>query len=237
VGRRLTRKQIKQDEFLTLVDRLVHWMGGNWRQAAIGLGGAVVVALLWWGVGALLGARSHTAARQLAAAVAEYNAPVGAAAPADATVKFATDAERLNTAEAHFKKVASRYWLTEQAKVAKLYLARIAADRGDLDGAVRILGELAGRKKASPVVRLAMLDLITIRISQGTAAQLAADLEAMVAGHDPRLPRDVALFELARIREREGKLAEAVKLLRKLVEDFADSPYRYEAQQRLAALS
>jgi len=237
VGRRLTRKQIKQDEFITLVDRAVHWMGANWRQAAIGLGGAVGVALLWWGATALLAAREHAGDRSLQEALSVYTAPVGAAAPADAKVKFATDTERLNAAETAFKKVASRYWLTDQAKVAKLYLARIAAERGDLDGAARILAEVAGRRKASPVVRLAMLDLIGIRLAQGSASQLAGDLEAMAAGNDPRLPRDVALFQLARIREREGKPAEAAKLLRKLVDGFPDSPYRYEAQQRLASLS
>lgn len=237
MGRRLTRRQIKQDEFITLVDRAVHWMGENWRQAAIGLGGAVVVALVWWGTTAVLAARGHAADRALQEAATTYTAPVGAKAPADAKVKFATDTERLAAAETAFKKVASRYWLTDQAKVAKLYLARIAADRGDLDGAARILAEVASRKAASPVVRLAMLDLIGIRLAQGSASQLAADLEAMVAGTDPRLPRDVALFQLARIREREGKPAEAAKLWRKLVEGFPDSPYRYEAQQRLSSVS
>ncbi len=237
MGRRLTRKQIKKDEFLTFVDRAVRWMGENWRQAAIGLGGAAAVALLWWGITAALAARSQAADRALQAALATYRAPVGAAAPADAKVKFATDTERLSAAEAQLKKVASRYWLTEQGKVAKLYLARIAADRGDLDGAGRILAELVSRKKASAVVRLAMLDLIGIRLAQGSASQLAPDLEAMVAGSDPRLPRDVALFQLARIREREGQPAEAAKLWRKLVEGFPDSPYRYEAQQRLASVS
>lgn len=237
MGRRLTRKQIKKDEFLTFVDHMMHWMGSNWRQAAIGLGGAVGLAVLWWGLTAVVAARSGAAERQLAAALVEYNAPVGADAPSDAAVKFATDTERLSTAEEHLKKIASRYWLTDQAKIAKLYIARIAVDRGDLDGAARTLAEIAGRKKASPVVRLAMLDLISIRLAQGSASQLAGDLEAMIAGNDPRLPRDVALFQLARIRDREGQPDEAAKLLRKLVEGFPDSPYRYEAQQRLASIS
>ncbi len=237
MGRRLTRKQIKRDEFITFIDRAVHWLGGNWKQAGIGLGGAMVVVLLWWGVTTVLTSRSGGAASELTVAVSEYAAPVGQAAPADAKVKFATDTERLDTAEKHFKRIASRYWLTPQARVARLFLARIAADRGDLDGAIRLLGEIASKRKDDPVVRLAMLDLVRLRLARGGAAELTRDLEAMVAGKDPRLPRDVALFQLAIIWEREGKPDEATKLYRKLIEDFPDSPYRNEAQQRLSATS
>jgi TolA-binding protein len=57
----------------------------------------------------------------------------------------------------------------------------------------------------------------------------------MASGKDPRLPRDAALFQLARVWEREGKPEEASRLYRKLVEEFPDSPYRSEAQQHLAS--
>lgn len=237
MGRRLTRKQIKNDQFVTLIDRWAHWMGQNWRQAAIGLGGALVVALVYWGVSALVAGRTDAAATALAAAIETYAAPVGSAAPATATVKFATDTERLDAAEKAFKAVSSRYWLTSQARYAKLYLAHVAADRGDTAAAVRILGEIASRKTDNPLVRLATLDLIRLRVAKGEGQQLIPDLEAMVAGKDPRLPRDVAMYEMARMWEKEGKPAEALKLYRKLVDDFPESPYRNDAQQRLAAVS
>jgi TolA-binding protein len=235
VGRRLTRKQIKHDEFVTLVDRTVHWLTGNWRQAVIGLGGAAAVAVLWWGIGALLHGRSTAAADALAQALATYNAPVGSKAPADAKLKFATDAERLAAAEREFQEVASHYWLSTYRREARLYLARIAADRGDTTGAIRMLTALASRKSSDPVVRLAMLDLIHLRLAKGEGQGMVSELEAMVAGKDPRLPPDVALYQLAQVWEREGKFDEANKLYRKLVEDYPDSPYRADAQQRLAA--
>ncbi|MCJ7442104.1 MAG: hypothetical protein MUO25_11075, partial [Thermoanaerobaculaceae bacterium] len=81
MGRRLTRKQIKQDQFVSLVDRVFHWLGQNWRQAATGLGGVLAVALEWWGVTAFLGSRSDAAAQAMAQALETYGAPVGAAAP------------------------------------------------------------------------------------------------------------------------------------------------------------
>jgi len=237
VGRRLTRKQIKKDQFVTFMDRAAHWMGQNWRQAAIGLGGAVALALVYWGATALFAARRDAASAALTRALATYNAPVGSEAPADAKLSFATRSERLDAAEKAFKTVTSRYWLTTPARYAKIYLARIAVDRGDTDAAVRILGALASRRTSSPIVRIATLDLFRLRVAKGEGPQIVPELEAMISGKDPRLPRDVAMFELARMWEREGKPGEAATLYRKLIEDFPESPYRGDAQQRLASVS
>jgi tetratricopeptide (TPR) repeat protein len=237
VGRRLTRKQIKHDEFVSQFDRVLHWFGLNWRQAAIGIGGAFAVVLLVWGVRSLLAGRTGAADRALALAVETYNAPVGDAAPADAKVKFATDAARLDAAEQAFKRLASKYRLTSQSRYARLYLAKITAERGDRDGAIRALSEVARKGSRDPIVRLATLDLFRLRLAKGEGKELVGELEAMVSGKDPRLPRDLALYQLAQIWEREGKPEEATKLYKKLVDDFPDSPYRFDAQQRIAATS
>ncbi|HUK12482.1 MAG TPA: tetratricopeptide repeat protein [Thermoanaerobaculaceae bacterium] len=237
MGRRLTRKQIKQDEFITFVDRGVHWMGSNWRQVAYGLGGLLVVAAVYWGITAYLGSRVDAATQAIAGALDVYDAPVGTTAPADAKLKFATDGERLTAAAKAFEDVRSRYSLTPQARVASLYLARIAVDRGDQGEALRILSEITSKHSSDPIVRLAMLDLLRIRIARGDGPQLAKELEDMASGRDPRLPRDLALFELAKMWDHERKTDEANRLYRKLVEDYPESSYRSEAQQRLSASS
>jgi len=237
VARRLTRRQIKQDELLTLFDRGMAWMGGNWRQAAAVIGGVAAVALLWWGITAYLSARSGGASKAMAVALDTYTAPVGVAAPADAKVKFTTDTERLAASEKAFESIRSKYRFSPQAKLAGLYLAHIQADRGDATGAIRLLAELAAKRSDDPVVRLATLDLMRMRAGKGEAAQVARELEAMVAGTDIRLPRDLALYELARVNERDHKNDEAARLYRKLVQDFPESPYRAPAQQRLTSLS
>ena len=235
MGRRLTRKQIKQDEFISFVDHSFHWLGKNWQQAAYGLGGVLAVALVWWGATAFMGSRSEAAEQSISSAIATYQAPVGGTAPGGGKPWFASDTERLAAAEKAFQSVSSRYWLTPQSRVAALFLARIAVDRGDQALALRKLGEITSRRSSDPVVRLAMLDLVRIRIANGEGTQLVGDLEAMAAGKDPRLTRDAAVFELAKVWDREGKPEEANRFYRKLVEDFPDSPYRPDAQQRLSS--
>jgi predicted Zn-dependent protease len=235
VGRRLTRKQIKKDQFVSFVDRGMHWLNQNWRQAAIGLGVVLALALIWWGVSAYLAGRTADASQAMTKALEIYQAPVGSSAPAGAAVTFATDAARLDAAQKAFQGVKSHYWLTPQARMAELFLARVAVDRGDQAKALEILTDLTSRHSSDPIVRLAMLDLVRLRVARGEGLQLVGQLEAMAAGKDPRLPRDAALFQLAEIWNHEGKQDEAGKLLRKLVEDFPDSPYRLEAQQRLSS--
>jgi predicted Zn-dependent protease len=237
VARRLTRKQIKQDDFVTVIDELIHWLSENWRQAAMGLGGALLVGLVYWGFTAFLGARNDSAAQALSTALAQYEAPVGSSAPANATVKFNTDSERLAAAETAFHRVASRYWLTPQSRIAKLYLARIEVERGEREKAIQLLGELSAKHSTDPVVRLAMLDLVRLRLAKGETSELVPELEAMASGQDPRLPRDTAMFELAKVWERAGKPAEATKTYRKLLEDFPESPYAMEARQRVSSAS
>jgi predicted negative regulator of RcsB-dependent stress response len=237
VGRRLTRKQIKQDEFISIIDEWMHWLGSNWKQAALGLGGAVLVLLIVLGGKALLGGRSDAAGAALGQALQAYNAPVGKDAPADAKVKYATDPERLDAAEKAFKEVTSKYWLTKEATLARLFLARIAADRGDKDRAIKELTELVAKRSDDPVIRLAMLALVNLRLEKGEGAQLVPELEAMAAGSDPRLSRDVALYQLGQVWDRQGKPDEAKKAYRKLVDEFPESPFKNDAQEHLGAAS
>ena len=237
MGRRLKRKQIKHDQFITLIDRAMAWMGQNWRTASMVIGGAVVLGLVYWGATLLVASRGGAAANALSDAVAIFTAPVGSPAQGGEGPHFATHEERLDAAEKAFRRVHSRYRFTTPGRTARLFLARVAEERGDVDAAVRLLSELADKHTDNPVVGLATLDLVRLRLARGEGAQLVKELEAMVAGKDPRLPRDLALFQLAQVWERQGNVDEAVRLYRKLSEDFPESPYRFEAQQRLNAAS
>lgn len=236
MGRRLTRRQIKKDEFITLMDRMVHWLTQNWRQAALGLGGALAVGLLWWAFTMILGSRTAAATRALDEAVRVMEAPVGAAAPAEAKLKFASEKERQEAADRALARVRG-FWFTPQARMARVLQARLLAEKGDLEGAMRELSAVASHRAADPAVRAATLDLLRLRLATGQVEAAIADLEAMASGKDKRLPQDMAMFELGGAYERAGKIAQAQEILRKLVENFPDSPYKVEAQRKLSSLS
>jgi predicted negative regulator of RcsB-dependent stress response len=226
MGRRLTRKALKQDEFVSIVDRMMRWGKSNWQPLVIGVGVVVGVAVIIGLVGMISGNRRDNAAEALQRAMDKYEEST---AP-DAGPEVAEEARSL------FEEVADDFGGLPQGRVAKLYTARLLMERGDADEARELLVKLSRRRKGDPVVRVATLDLIQLRVQSGQGAEVAAELEAMVAGRDPRLPRDVALFELANVYVHERDFAKAEEYFQKLVDDFPESPYSRRARQKLQEL-
>ncbi len=227
MGRRLTRKQLKQDEFVTLFDHIAQWATDNWRPVLAAVGAACVVGFIWWGVTAYSGSRADKAADLLRGAVTTYMG--GATDPAKPAGDVAKAQQELQT-------VVDRYGSSPQADVARLYLARILINKGDTDGARDLLVKVASRKNDSPLVRVATLDLVHLRVATGQAAEVVTELTAMVTGKDDRLPRDVALFELGSVYVKEHDYDKAKEYLQQLVEQFPDSPYVDRARQQIQEL-
>ena len=51
MGRRITRKQLKQDdEFVSAAERIFRWIADNRRQLTAAIVAVCVAALVWWGV-------------------------------------------------------------------------------------------------------------------------------------------------------------------------------------------
>ena len=90
-----------------------------------------------------------------------------------------------DAAEVEFLQVIEHYGRTDQADMARLYLARIYFDRNETDEARDLLVGLAERHRGDTIGRIATLDLIHLRIAAGQATEVAAELEAMVVGIEP----------------------------------------------------
>ncbi len=228
MGRRITRKQLKENEFVSAFDALMQWMSENWRPLVAALGAVVVVALLWWAASQWSGARTAKASDLLDQATGAYEEAGGATATPDAAGM--AEAERM------FGEVVDRYGRSDQADVARLYLARIQLSRGDLDDARQTLVRLVERNRGDALGRLAELDLIHLRIASGQGAEVVKELEAMVAGADTSLPRDTAMYELGLLLISERDYDRAREVLQTLVDDFQASPYRQAARDKLTEI-
>src|SRR5262245_23915773 len=77
--RRISRQEMKHDEFVDTMGRLSLWMEQNWQQAATVAAGVVVVAIAAFGVSGWLAHSRESARQELARATAILNAPVLAA--------------------------------------------------------------------------------------------------------------------------------------------------------------
>jgi predicted negative regulator of RcsB-dependent stress response len=226
MARRITRKQLKQsDEFVSTMDTLMQWLSENWKPIAGGIAGICAVAVVWWLVGLWNHSRIEDASFALQHAVVVYEGEdsFGQLEPTGDPV----------AAEGEFLQVIEHYGKTDQADMARLYLARIYVDRGDTDQARDLLVGLTERHRDDVIGRLATLDLIHLRIAAGQATEVAAELEAMVAGSNTGLPRDVALYELGQLYLTEQNPVQAGDYFRKLMEEFPESPYLQLARQHL----
>jgi predicted negative regulator of RcsB-dependent stress response len=226
MGRRITRKQLKQDEFVSTVDTIIHWGAGYWRPVAVGLAVVCAVVLLWWLGSRWSASRADQASYLLYQAVSAYEEQLAGGASAGAG----------EDAEARLQEVIDRYGTADQADTARVYLAKLHIDRGDNETARSLLVEVIDRHAEDALGRLATLDLIHLRAASGEFAEVAQELEAMVAGADRRLPRDTALYELAELFVLQRDVERARSYFQKLVDEFPSSPYTSRARQRLAEL-
>ena len=222
MGRRITRKQLKQDEFISTADSMVHWVIANWRPFVFGLAALCVVIVAWWAGTRWTGSRADRASYLLH--------------QASAAVDAAAQGGDVAAAETKLQEVIDRYGRSEQADMARVLKARLRIDRNDLDGARALLVEVSERRGGDAIGRVATLDLVHIQVAAGQASEVAPQLEAMVSGEDVRLPRDVALYELGQLFVATEDPVRARSYYQRLVDEFPESPYRAQASQRLAEL-
>jgi len=223
MARRVTRKMLKQDEFVSFFDEVVDWFTLNWRPVAWGLGAIVVVVMGWWGASTWSAGRAGDASFLLHRAEK--------ALEGDGTNKGSVDA-----AEPLLREVVDRYGRTPQADVARLHLARIELGRGETDKAREALRELAEGRRGTAIGSVAAVDLFHLRIAAGEGAEVAGELQAMLTATDAPLPRDTAMYELGMLLLEQGHPVEAKDQLDRLVKEFPESPYRFSAQQKLSEL-
>jgi len=220
--RRIERKKLKQDEFVSIVDRLLDWLTANWRPVLAAFAAVCLVVLLWWGLGVWRQRRELKAATLLASTLEQLD-------------KATTDEARAE-AEKKLDAIVSELGGTRQADLARVILARELIERGELERARELLVAVARRHADIAQVRVATLDLVHLQLATGQAAEAIRQLRAMAAGEDPRLPRDAALYELARAYLEEGKVDDARTTFQKLVDGFPESPYLQDARRRLEEL-
>jgi len=229
MGRRITRKQLKKDdEFVSAAELIFRWISENWRPLVAGIGAVCVLALLWWAVTLWTSSRAEEASLLLRQAVITFE---GQTEPDSLAPAGDVDA-----AELQFRQVMDSYGRSDQADMARLYLARIALSRGDRDEARTALVALSQRHPDNLIGRLANVDLINLRIASGQGTEVAGELEAMVTGQSTALPRDLALYQLGVLFEGEGQSDRARQHFEQLVEEFPESPYLVNARQRLSEL-
>lgn len=236
----LTRQEMQRDEIREALGRSFDYATSHTallKRIALGSGIAIVLAIA---IGWYLSNRSQQSGAELAKAIRAFGAEVVATGsnPNDPTnPTFPDAAARRARAKELFSKVNASYGGTDAGRVSRVFLGRIAAEEGDLEGARKLWQQFvdgAPGHLLAPEVKLALLQL---DVAAGKAEEVASKLDAMVTGSSPELPRDLVLFELGKLREKLGQTVEAAAAYQRIVEEFPRSSYLLDAQRKAAALS
>lgn len=235
----LTRKEMKRDELATAMGRGMEYAESHARTFLIGLGVVALLAVLFLVARVFLGGRSEEASEALSRALKVYQAPIEAtgAKPDDPkNPTFADPEARRTRARQLFEEVRNDYGMSNAADVAGLYLAQIAAEEGKLGQARELWTEFVDDNPDNILAGEARVNLIHLDRQEKKGEELATRLKALLEEEEPGLPKDVILFELATTQEELGRKQEALQSWRRITEEYPESAYRTEAQEKVNAL-
>lgn len=235
---RLSRRDLKHDRFVDEIGSLSQRARDNQRFLLNITIAVVAVALIVYGIYFYRSNHEHQAQQALAAAIATIDSPLlnDPANPQQTTpppgAKYKTEAERNAAAQKQFDDLKKNYSGTDAADVADLYLARLAAAKGDVAGSRKLLEAFISNHPKSVLVGSARYSLYQMRIDNGEANQVIAELDNELKKDDPILPGDSMLALQAHAYTIQGQSEKSKETYRRLVTDFPDSPWALDAQRR-----
>ncbi|MCZ6507351.1 MAG: tetratricopeptide repeat protein [Acidobacteria bacterium] len=217
---RLTRKDMKRDEVMEGLSRVVHFVQLHSRQLGVGL--LAVLALiagfaLWQ---AIVAGREATANEELSAALEAAADP----------------AAELSAAKPALAAVAEQFGGTRAGSIAHAYLGTIAAQAADLAAARQHWERFLERHHDHALAAGVERNLISLDRAEGKSAELAERLRAVLAAGTSALSEDSVLYELGMTLEQLGQREEALEIYARLVDEYPTSLYAGQARERTPAL-
>lgn len=238
--RKELKREIKEDEFASWLEKLIVWGDSHRDELRIGIGVTVVLLAAF---GALAYFQSHRAAeaeRAFQDALESFEAPVAAelteGADRPTGQVFATAEDKHKTAAAAFEGVSRRYGSSDIGLKSKYYAALSRIELGQYDEAEKALREVLAQGGDGLVPDLARLALGGLYRKSGETDRAVEAYRTVISSPDTNLPRDYALHCLAGTLEDVGRWGEARAAYRELVEQYPASVYAAPARARVEYL-
>lgn len=234
---RLSRSEIKNDEVLEVLDRLLIFGRDHWQKLVGGILAVIVVLLGFWGYSLHQGRQNTLAQVDLSKALMIAGAPIDPqfADPADPDdPSFPDEFSRATAARPLFEAVLASWPGRPAAITAEMFLAEQDVESGDTAAAEARWERVASSGSRNASVATAEMNLIRLQRSLGRLEDSRSRLEAQLDRKDSSLPQDLVLSELATTLEELGDDENATATYRRLVEEHPTSSLTFQAQRKLA---
>lgn len=237
MSNRLTKQQMKTDQLQHALtdarDYVATHRSETTRWALIAGGVVLVVGAIWGGI--VL--RNGRLAARLSSALALFDAPLASdAAPAPGARAFKNVAERTAAAKAELAALVKDAPSSAAGRAAAVVILSLdgpkAATGANLDAAKAF----ARSENGTVAAGVAAVAAIDAQAAAGRPKEALETAKRYLEASDSPVSKDVLVFTMARLYEQTGQNVEAKSFYQRLVTDFPDSPYRTDAQQKLASL-
>lgn len=228
---RLTRHDLKEDEFVSTVESFQRFVKENSSQILTGIAAAVVV------LAGVVGWRTYSerqeaaASTELATALKTFKAPVSAAPvnlfngaqPAQPEGQFSTDQDKYKAALAQFNQVVAKYPRQKAAGFARYHVGLCQEALGQDENARKTL-ETASHSSDKETAALAGMALAGELAKAGKTADAIKVYQNLADHPASTVPRGTALLAEADLL-RSTQPAQARALYERVEKEFSGDPY------------
>jgi len=227
MAQKISRKDLKHDEFVEAAFDLGDWIQKHWKNVAIGAGAVAGVALLVGGWFAWSARGAAAAQEALAEGLRLYGAT-----DERVSVAQAPPASDYPGALAAFERAASAGGSSPIGRVAEMYRGATLLRMGRAGEAVPVLDGVAKSaqdKRTANSARALLAQAYEASGNDDGAVAVLRELAQEKSGY----PGDLALFDLGRILQKQGKSEEARQTLQDLLTRYPQSGRATEARALL----
>jgi len=238
-SRRITRKQMKRDEFVTAMGRASQWMEEHVKEALLLAGAAVAVVFGSIFLVQFLNQRETKASALLGHGLEMLHAPLRgeAATPPAAALSYASEQERLQAVLGQMESLLKAYPRSRSGRLALYYKGLALDGLGRREEALKSLTDFVDASPdhyAAPMALSAQARLLEAAGQSQKALEIYEQLSRQDSG---AYPPQAALMEMGRCLEGMGKKEEARKVYERVTKEYPDSDFSREAQERLKQAS
>jgi tetratricopeptide (TPR) repeat protein len=235
--RRITRKEMKQDEFVSTVGQMTRWVEDHMTKLLWGAAGLVVIILLGYAIWSWRARQAMEGHAALSVVVETYAAPVGSAAPATpGEITYATAEEKFRTVMAQADEVIEEHGSTDAGPLARLYRGLAAFELGEAQTARSDLGQFLGSNPSHFLAPQVQRKLAELDERDGNLERACATYRELTERPTPGLPTELSLLDLGRCLAAQGQRQESSATYQRILDEFPDSVYTTEARESLLKL-
>lgn len=226
MARKITRKSLKQDDFVEAAFDVGIWLEAHWRRVAAGLATTLALVLLasgwiWWS-----GRKKAEAGRALGEGLSVYQPSPGEAAQ-----------PRVSEALALFESASRAAPTTPAGRVAALYQGAALLKLGRAAEAVTMLEGFVSTEKDEALAEVARAKLASAYAAAGQTDQAVSTWKEIAEKGLGYYPGDLALLQAGEALYRQGKVAEAREIWQDLVARYPQGPVAEEATKLLSKVA